>query len=218
MSNHELCQQMSTANHLLLWWKWKIWKCEVQHCRNCDCHIDKWPFNLTPPHSGSSTVHSPLCGPTNCYRQRNLLKWSHWNNYRSMANPIVTTSNCLWCTNEPLLQDSQGRKHGKMPASIHSGDSSQFIYLYNVCYCYSPHQYPTESQKPSRYCHCEFTLIPVDWLCFCRGTSSGTLVWPVNSVVVFGCGLNWGELNMSPKRLLIQTFKKSVLPSSFINT
>lgn len=62
--------------------------------------------------------------------------WSHWNKHRLMPNPITTTPHSPDdALNNALLQTSPGREHGKMPASIHSVDSNQFIYLYNVCYC-----------------------------------------------------------------------------------
>lgn len=91
----------------------------------------------------SCTYHIALRGQTNCCGQRNLIKtlnkhegWSHWNKHRLMPNPITTTPHSPDdALNNALLQTSPGREHGKMPASIHSVDSNQFIYLYNVCYC-----------------------------------------------------------------------------------
>lgn len=46
-----------------------------------------------------------------------------------------------------------------MPASLHSVDSNHFIYLYNVCYCYSPHQYPRQSPMNHPDNVTEFTLM-----------------------------------------------------------
>lgn len=52
-----------------------------------------------------------------------------------MPNPITTTPNPPYDANanDVLLQASRGREHGKMPASVHSVDSNQFIYLCTTC-------------------------------------------------------------------------------------
>lgn len=48
--------------------------------------------------------------------------WSHWNKHRLMPNPITTIPNFPHdALIIPYSKASQGRKHGKMPTSIHCG-------------------------------------------------------------------------------------------------